>query len=503
MRDEAAGVVDSVRETIAIGERGGVPTHVSHHKMIGRPNWGRSVETLKLIDEARARGVDVTLDQYPYTASSTSIQAGLMPKWLLEGGLKETQAKLKDPALRARARAEVAEFIRTDRGAGDPANVAIALCSWDPSLAGKNLATITKERGAEVNFENAAETALTLVDRGGCRGVPRDRRGGLARILKHPATMVASDGGIVVFGQGAPHPRSYGTFARVLGVYVREKHVITLEDAVHKMTALPASRLGIPDRGMLRAAMKADVVVFDPATVRDLATYENPHQYAEGFSLVVVNGAAVFENGAITAARPGGCCMESGESHEDESTHLPARRGSDRDAAACATPALAADFRPRTPYVQEGPVLPAQVPCGLGRGPHAGRRSHGHGERNTARGIRALARQHRQAEGGHAHRDLAVRCDGPIPPRRRRSRNGGCGFPGLGRLHDGRGRALCVQDDPPGAVSGRTPHIHCTVVDGRKRTLTTQFFIEGDPGNERDFLYRDLGRSAVVRDDAP
>ena len=306
MRDEAGKVVESVNETIAIGERGGVPTHVSHHKIIGKMNWGRTAETLRLIDAGRARGIDVTLDQYPYTASSTSIQAGLLPKWLLEGGLKATQEKLKDPALRAKARAEVADTIRNERGGGDPANVAIASCDWNKSLAGKNLAQATRDKGFELTLENAAETALWLVDNGGCSAIYHAiGTEDLERVIRHPATMVASDGGIQMFGEGVPHPRSYGTFARVLAVYVREKNILTLEDAVHKMTALPAARLGLPDRGLIRAGMKADIAVFDPARVRDLATYEKPHQYAEGFDYVIVNGAIVYEMGAMTAARPG------------------------------------------------------------------------------------------------------------------------------------------------------------------------------------------------------
>ncbi|MEI6720367.1 MAG: D-aminoacylase, partial [Betaproteobacteria bacterium] len=287
MRDEAAGVVDSVKETIAIGELGGVPTQVSHHKMIGKANWGRSVETLKLIDAARARGVDATLDLYPYTASSTTIQAALLPKWVLEGGLKATIARLKDPTQRAKAKAETTRIILTERGGGDPRNVAVSICEWDASLAGKNLADIALMRGMEPTVESAAEVTMWLVESGGCRGVfhaigDED----VLRILAHPATMIASDGEVAVFGVGVPHPRSYGTFARVLGVYVREKSVITLEDAVRKMTSFPASRLGLQDRGVIRVGMKADISVFDHSRVKDVATFEKPHQYAEGFEYV-------------------------------------------------------------------------------------------------------------------------------------------------------------------------------------------------------------------------
>lgn len=305
IRNEATGVLDSVRETIAIGERGGLPTQVTHHKIIGVRNWGRSVDTLKLIAEARARGVDVTIDQYPYTASATGIGA-LLPSWALEGGQAETVKRLKDPAVRARIKAVVVDNIKFDRGGGDPKNISISGCDWDPSLAGRTLADITRDRGLEVTVENAAETALFIVERGGASGIFHaiDEQD-LQRILACPLTMIASDGEVPIFGQAAPHPRSYGTFARVLAVYVREKGLLSLEEAVRKMTSLPAWRLGLADRGILRPGMKADIAVFDPARVRDVATFERPHQYAQGFSQVIVNGQVIFDAGAMTAARPG------------------------------------------------------------------------------------------------------------------------------------------------------------------------------------------------------
>jgi dihydroorotase/N-acyl-D-amino-acid deacylase len=306
MRDEAAGVVDSVKETIAIGERGGLPTHVSHHKIIGVGNWGRSVDTLRLIDEARARGVDVTIDQYPYTASSTSIQAALLPAWALEGGRQEILKRLKDATLRAKIKSESVRLIRTERGGGDPKNVVIARCEWDASLAGKSLADVARLRGMEPTIENAAEAVLWIVEQGGCQGIFHAiSEDDLVRILRHPATMIGSDGEIPIFGRANPHPRSYGTFARVLAVYVREKNTITLEEAVRKMSGFPAQRLGLLDRGILRPGMKADIAVFDPAKVRDTATFDKPHAYAEGFSYVIVNGQIVFEGGAMTKARPG------------------------------------------------------------------------------------------------------------------------------------------------------------------------------------------------------
>jgi dihydroorotase/N-acyl-D-amino-acid deacylase len=305
-RDEASKVLDSVRETIAIGEDGGLPTHISHAKVVGAANYGRSAEMLRLVDEARARGVDVTLDQYPYTASSTSVAAALLPAWVLEGGREATLQRLRDPAARARAKAESVALIRDARGGGDPRNVQFASCGFDPSLAGKTLADVTRQRGFDVSLETAAETTMWIVEQGGCQGIFHAiSEDDLVRILRHPATMIASDGEVPIFGRANPHPRSYGTFARVLGVYVRAHHVLTLEDAVRKMSGLPAARLRLFDRGLIRPGMKADIAMFDPATVRDTATYEQPHQYAAGFSRVIVNGMVVFEGNAMTEARPG------------------------------------------------------------------------------------------------------------------------------------------------------------------------------------------------------
>ena len=305
-RDDASKVLDSVRETIAIGEGGGLPTQVTHAKVVGAANFGKSVEMLRLVDDARARGVDVTLDQYPYTASSTSVAAALLPAWALEGGRAQQLARLKDPAQRARFRNDSIAMIRDERGGGDAKNVQFASCGFDPSLAGKTLADLTRQRGLEPTIPNAADTTMWLVEQGGCQGIFHAMsEDDLVRILRHPATMVASDGEVPIFGRANPHPRSYGTFARVLGRYVREQHVLTLEEAVRKMTSFPAARLGFTDRGVLRPGMKADIAIFDPATVKDTATFTAPHQYAEGFFAVIVNGQVIFENGAMTAVRPG------------------------------------------------------------------------------------------------------------------------------------------------------------------------------------------------------
>lgn len=198
MRDEASRILQSVRETIEIGETGDLPTQVTHHKVIGPANWGKSRETLRLIDGARARGIDVSIDQYPYTASSTRIRAALWPKWAQEGGREAVLVRLADPQTRARIRAESAVIIRDERGGGDASRVQIAQCDWDESLAGKTLADLTRDRGLETTLENAADTAIWIVEQGGCWGIFHAiGEEDLVRILRHPGTMVASDGGVL------------------------------------------------------------------------------------------------------------------------------------------------------------------------------------------------------------------------------------------------------------------------------------------------------------------
>lgn len=306
MRDEADHVAESVAETIRIGEEGGLPTQVTHHKIIGKKNWGRSVETLRMIHEARARGVDATIDAYPYTASSTGTGA-LFPQWSMAGGSKALAERLGAPDQRAKIKAEIVRRILEDRGAGDAKNVVLASCGFDSSLAGKNLADVTRSRGKEPTPENAAETAIDIQLKGGCSAIYHAiSEEDVERILADPLTMVASDGGIPIFGRDVPHPRSYGTFARVLGRYVRERKLLPLEEAVRKMTSLPAQRIGLQDRGLIRPGMAADLVLFDPAVMGDKADFINPHQYAVGVHSVWVNGVATLRAGKMTGLLAGG-----------------------------------------------------------------------------------------------------------------------------------------------------------------------------------------------------
>ena len=305
VRDEARGLLDSVRETIRIGAEAGIPAQITHHKAIGRDVWGRSADSLALVDAARARGIDVTIDQYPYTASQTSITA-VVPQWAQAGGTRALIARLQDPETRRRIREEIVHRIEHDRGGGDPANVVIGLCAWDRSLEGKSLADVLAGRGVEVTLAHAADLVMEIVENGGARAIYHAMdEGDVERIMRHPATAVGSDGGVSVFGAGVPHPREYGTFARVLGRYVRERGVLTLEEAVRKMSGATAARLGLQDRGLLREGFFADVAVFDPGRIIDRATFEDPHRYADGVEYVLVNGVLVVDGGEHTGARPG------------------------------------------------------------------------------------------------------------------------------------------------------------------------------------------------------
>jgi len=305
IREEAAQLIDSVQETIRIGEEANIPVQITHHKVIGVENWGASIESLRLVDEARKRGVDVTIDQYPYTVSQTSINA-LIPQWAQAGGREEMLSRINSAETYSTIKNEVVAKILYDRGGGDPKNVFISRNSWDPDMAGKNLAELAIDAGLEPTPENAADVVFDIIRGGGATAVyhaigPED----VDRIMQHPATAIGSDGPVGVFGEGAPHPRQYGTFARVLGLYVRERKILSLEEAIRKMSSQSARRLGIHDRGLITKGYFADIAIFDPDEIIDKATFENPHQYAIGTKFVLVNGTVVVENGQHTGARPG------------------------------------------------------------------------------------------------------------------------------------------------------------------------------------------------------
>lgn len=305
MRNEALGLLDSVAETIRIGEEAGIPAQLTHHKAMGEPMWGRSVDSLAMVDAAIARGVDVSIDQYPYPASSTGLPA-VFPRWSLDGGEAALKARLDDPEQRARVKEGIVFALINERGGNDPSRVVLADCAWDPSLNGLNLSDVLRQRETDINIDNAAELIMDLQYAGGCACVYHAMSmDDVDRIMLHPATMIASDGGIQAPTDRRPHPRNYGTFAKVLGEYVRERKVLSLQTAIHKMTMLPADRINMGDRGRLEVGAIADIAVLDPAAIVDRATFDDPHQYAEGVHHVFVNGEAVLLDKEMTGARPG------------------------------------------------------------------------------------------------------------------------------------------------------------------------------------------------------
>ncbi|MBI4623057.1 MAG: D-aminoacylase [Verrucomicrobia bacterium] len=305
LREEGLGLIPAVTEAIAIARGARIPVVLTHHKAIGKPTWGQSVKTLALVDAARAEGLDVMVDVYPYTASHTGLSV-LIPSWALAGGRDEFKQRAADSALRAKMKAEIVNAILTDRGGGDLRCVQFSAVAWKRDLEGKTLADWCAQRRLEPTPENGAELVIEGQLNGGASCIYHAMdEADVERIVRHPQAMIASDGRLSRPGEESPHPRCYGTFPRVLGRYVREKRLLTLETAINKMTGMPARRLGLADRGRIAEGLQADLVVFDPATVRDTATFEKPHQYPEGIPFVIVNGIVTVDGGRFTAARGG------------------------------------------------------------------------------------------------------------------------------------------------------------------------------------------------------
>jgi dihydroorotase/N-acyl-D-amino-acid deacylase len=305
VRDEGDGVLAAVAEAIAVGRRAGIPVVLTHHKVLGPRMWGASGRTLALVDSARAGGVDVMLDQYPYAATSAGVGV-LVPAWAVAGGSAALARRLRDPVLRDSIRRAIISELADERGGGDLRRIQFARVVWDPSLEGKTLYDLAARRGVDTTLADAADLVLDVVARGDASAIYHVlSEEDVERILRHPQTMIGSDGRLVRPGEGRPHPRWYGAFPRILGVYVRERRVLSLEQAIHKMTGLPAARLGLADRGRIAEGLAADLVVFDPAAVGDRATYEDPHRYPAGVEYVLVGGVPVVDGGRFTGARPG------------------------------------------------------------------------------------------------------------------------------------------------------------------------------------------------------
>lgn len=304
MRDEGNGVVEAIRESIKIGEEAGLPVDISHFKISSKKLWGQTPTTLGMVSEARKRGLSVTVDQYAYTASSTSLES-LLPSWSRAGGLAEAKKRLADPETRARILKEMKDGLKRS-GFKDYAYAAVAEYKPNAEFNGLSIAEITKKARGKSGLDQQIEQIIEMYEAGGAGMVyHKMNEEDVRRIMREPWTMIASDSGVRRFNEGVPHPRGYGNNVRVLGHYVRELKALTLEDAVRKMTSLPAQTFGLRDRGLIREGFAADFVIFDENTVGDRATFEQPHQYPVGISHVFVNGEAVLADGQMTAARPG------------------------------------------------------------------------------------------------------------------------------------------------------------------------------------------------------
>lgn len=305
LRDEGMDLMEGVGEAIEIGRRAGIPVVLTHHKVVGAPMWGSSERTLAMIDSARAEGIDVMADQYPYTATHTGISI-LVPPWALGGGDERFLERLDDPVLRDSIMAGIEWNIVNDRGGNDLGRVQFSGVSWDPSLEGGTLADWAEREGLEPTPATGARLVVEAMRRGGARAIYHAlHEDDVERIMRHPMTAIASDGRLVRPGDGHPHPRWYGTFPRVLGHYVRERDVLELEDAVRKMTSLPADRAGFEGRGRLEEGAWADLTLFDPDEVIDRATFQDPHNYPAGIPYVIVNGVVTVDGGEFVDLRPG------------------------------------------------------------------------------------------------------------------------------------------------------------------------------------------------------
>lgn len=304
MRDEGDSVTYAIQEALTIGREAKLPVQVSHFKLSGQHNWGRSKETVPMIEAARKEGIEVTIDQYPYTASSTSIST-LLPGEVLADGNDSIKARLQRTEIRKQVTDHILARLKK-RKLKHLSYAVVANYPPDTSYNGKSIEQINLLKGRKHKAKYEAETVMDIMMNGGASAVFHGMgEEDVRRIMQYPFNMFASDASIRVLGAGIPHPRGYGTNARVLGKYVREEKILSLEEAVRRMTSLPAQKFQLKDRGLLKEGMAADIVVFNEKEVKDLSTFEKPHAYSTGFYFVLVNGVLTVENGKHTGARAG------------------------------------------------------------------------------------------------------------------------------------------------------------------------------------------------------
>jgi len=304
MRNEGDSVTQAIDEALNIGRQANIPVEISHFKLSGQNNWGRSKQTVAMVVKAREEGLDVTIDQYPYTASSTSLST-LLPDWVLADNKDSTAARLAVPGVKKGVIDDMVTRLHRRR-LNHFSYAVVAYYKPDTTLNGKSIEDINLLMKRKHTAVEEAQTIIDMQLKGGAgmvfHGMSDDD---VKYIMQYPYDMFASDASIRLFNVGAPHPRGYGTNARVLAKYVRDEKVLSLEEAIRRMTSLPAQKFHFTNRGLLREGFAADIVVFDERTVQDMSTYEKPHQYSTGFKYVLVNGALTWQNEKHTGARNG------------------------------------------------------------------------------------------------------------------------------------------------------------------------------------------------------
>ena len=304
MRDEGDSVTQAIDEALHIGFEAKLPVEISHFKLSGQQNWGRSKETVPMIIKAREAGLDVTIDQYPYTASSTSLST-LLPDWVLADGHDSLRGRLARPAVRKEVTAYMLRKLKK-RKLKNFSYPVVASFRPDSTLNGKSIEEVNLIKGRKHKASEEAETIIEMMEQSDAGMVFHGMSDeDVKAIMKYPFNMFASDASIRIFNSGNPHPRGYGTNARVLAKYVRDEKVISLEEAVRRMTSLPAQKFQLQNRGLLREGYAADIVVFDADKVQDQSTYDKPHQYTTGFQYVLVNGLVTVDQGKHNGTRAG------------------------------------------------------------------------------------------------------------------------------------------------------------------------------------------------------
>ena len=305
MRDEGRGLLASVAEAIRIGREAEIPVQIQHHKAMGVAQFGWSANTLAMIDSANASGLDVRHDLYPYTAGSTGSSV-IFPPWALAGGQDSLVARVSDPAVRPQVEEGMRDRLVNEWVGDDLNRIQFRTVPSAPEFDGKTLADYAAAQGLPNTVASGIQMGIELQLAGGFSAIYHVMdEGDVQRIMRHPLATFQTDGDPVGYGEGFPHPRSYGAFPRVLARYVRDLGVLTLEEAIHKMTRLSMDRLGQAERGSIAEGMIADLVVFDPETIQDNADYVQPHQFSTGIETMIINGTLVIDGMALTGERPG------------------------------------------------------------------------------------------------------------------------------------------------------------------------------------------------------